>query len=70
MFGSILPMKLRAVGAKKAAGAGAQAEFCSTILDVGSRNGFQMAAGWMWAGPLRPGRRLKALEERNRGKRP
>jgi hypothetical protein len=32
-----------------------------------SRNGFQMAVGWMRAGLLRPGRRLKAPEEGNRG---
>jgi hypothetical protein len=29
-----------------------------------------MAAVWMRAGLLQPGRRLKALEEGNRGKRP
>ncbi len=31
------------------------------------RDGFQMAAGWMGAGLLRPGRRLKAPEDGNRG---
>jgi len=42
-----------------------------TILarNVRSRDGFQMAAGWMRAGYLRPGRRLKAPEEGNRGQR-
>ena len=33
------------------------------------RDGFQMAAGWMCAALLRPGRRLKAPEEGNRGQR-
>ena len=33
---------------------------------VCKRDGFQMAAGWMRAGLLRPGRRLKAPEEGNR----
>jgi len=33
------------------------------------RDGFQMAAGWMRAGHPRPGRRLKAPGERNRGQR-
>ena len=32
-----------------------------------SRDGFQMAAGWMRAGLARPGRRLKAPGEGNRG---
>ena len=36
--------------------------------DVRSRDGFQMTAGWMRAGLLRPGRRLKAPEEGNRGR--
>jgi len=31
------------------------------------RDGFQMAAGWMRAGLARPGRRLKAPGEGNRG---
>ena len=35
-----------------------------------ARNGFQMAAGWTGAGLARPRRRLKALEEGNRGQRP
>ena len=35
----------------------------------GSRDGFQMAAGWMGAGLARPGRRLKAPGEGNRGQR-
>jgi len=34
---------------------------------VRNRDGFQMAAGWMRAGLARPGRRLKAPEEGNRG---
>jgi hypothetical protein len=34
---------------------------------VRKRDGFQMAAGWMRAGHIRPGRRLKAPEEGNRG---
>jgi hypothetical protein len=34
-----------------------------------NRDGFQMVAGWMCAGVLRPGRRLKAPEEGNRGQR-
>ena len=34
--------------------------------DVYSRDGFQMAAGWMRAGLLGPGGRLKAPEEGNR----
>ena len=41
----------------------------ATNLNVRSRDGFQMAAGWMRAGYLRPGRRLKAPEEGNRGQR-
>ena len=38
-------------------------------LPSGYRDGFQMAAGWMCAGLLGPGRRLKAPEEGNRGQR-
>ncbi len=34
---------------------------------VRKRDGFQMAAGWMRAGLVEPGRRLKAPEEGNRG---
>ena len=35
--------------------------------DVRSRDGFQMAVGWMRADLARPDRRLKAPEEGNRG---
>jgi hypothetical protein len=36
-------------------------------LALRNRDGFQMEAGWMRVGLLRPGRRLKVSEEGNRG---
>jgi hypothetical protein len=47
-----------------------KAVFSWNCYDFRNRNGFQMPAGWMRGRHPWHGRRLKALEEGNRGQRP